>query len=92
MLRYEILINDETCVCYFLNHVEANNFLDECELFGDEATPLSYTRLSVEELKSEPNLGHSEMIEYLGMMLLPNCREFKKWSHIEAELNRLGLL
>lgn len=92
MFRYEITFNGDPMTCYFTDHFEAADFLDECDQFGDDVVVHGYVEVTAEDIKADDSLSHAEMIEYLSMILLPNHQMFPKWEQLEEEMQRLGLI
>lgn len=92
MFRYSMTFNDEAMTAYFSDHFEASAFLDECDHFGDTVIVHGYEEVTADDIKNDDTISYAEMVEYLAILLLPNYKEFPKWTYQEAELQRLGYL
>lgn len=93
IVRYAITWNDDETNVYFSDHLEAADFFDECDKFGDEVIVHKCENVTAEDIVADDTLSNAEMIEYLAMVLLPDTwKMFPKYTMLENEMKRLGLI
>ena len=93
IVKYTIAWNEDKTNIYFSNHIEAADFFDECDKFGDEVIIHKYENVTAEDIVADDTLSNVEMIEYLAMVLLPDTwKMFPKYTMLENEMKRLGLI
>lgn len=91
MYKYEMIIDDEPYNALFLDHFEAGDFLEGCAFDGQKVIVKGYHEVTPDDIIIDDDFETSYKVEMISEMLLPNARDFKKWSRQEAELKRLGI-
>lgn len=93
ILRYAITWNEDETNVFFSNHIEAKNFFDECDKFGDEVIVHKCENVTAEDIIADNTLSNAEIVEYLAMILLPDTwKMLPKYTMLENEMKRLGLI
>lgn len=93
MLQYKLRVNGETIApAYFKDIAEVEKFFMECVEWGETVEVLSIKKATVQMVLEDEKLSHADMIEYLGMLVLPTSvlKKCRKIWQIEEELQRLG--
>lgn len=92
MYKYEMIIDGSNYNALFLDHFEAADFLDENDRDGAEVIVKGYHEVTADEILADDDFEWSYRVEMASVLLLPNHRDFPKWSLQEAELKRLGFI
>ena len=90
MYKYNMIIDGESYLALFADHMEAADFLDACDNDGSEVIVNGFSWETAEQVLADPDFEQSYRIECAASILVPNHRDYPKVSQLEDQLRLLG--
>lgn len=90
MYKYDMIIDGESYKALFVDHMEAADFLDSMSADGSEIVVVNYMEVTGKQILEDTDFEWSYRVEMAATLLLPDYRNYKKWSEQEEALKSLG--